>query len=80
MDDLLMLATIHDDTGNMLNMQHKMSNCRKDGIIQTSLVMVLIKIKGPAHMDEGGNHFRKRLQPPLTHQASNAEHWYSLWC
>ena len=39
-DDSLMLATIHDDTWNMLNMQ-QITLIRKDGIIQTSPVVVL---------------------------------------
>ena len=33
-----MLTTIHDDTWNVLNMQHIISNSKKNGIIQTSLV------------------------------------------
>ena len=35
-------------------------------LIQTSLVVVLEKIKGPAHMVEGDHLLKKRTQPPLT--------------
>ena len=42
------------------------SQLRKDGIIQTSLVVVLEKIEGPAHMVESDHHLRKRPQPPPT--------------
>ena len=48
-----MLATLCDDTWNVLNMHHKTPNW-KDGIIQTSLAVALKKIKGPAHMAQRG--------------------------
>ena len=57
-----MLAPIHDNTWNVLNMQHIPRNS-KDGIIQTSPVVAIKKIKGPAHMAEGGHHLRKAPKP-----------------
>ena len=53
-----MLATIHDDTWSVLNMQHIIPNS-KDGVIQTSPVVAIDRLKGPAHMVEGGHHLRK---------------------
>ena len=41
-----MLATIRDDTWNVLNMQHIIPNS-KDGIIQTSPVVAINKLKDP---------------------------------
>ena len=46
-----MLATIRDDTRNMLNMQH-LTLFGKDVNIQTSLMVVLENIKRPAHLVE----------------------------
>ena len=37
-----------------------------DGIIQTTLVLVPKKFKGPTHMVEGDHHLRKRPQPSPT--------------
>ena len=60
-----MLATIRDDTWNVLNMQHITPNSKRwdysdipgGGHKQ---------IKGRAHMVEGGHHLRKSPQPPPT--------------
>ena len=52
-----MLATIHDDTWNMLNMQHIIQNSKRwdySGIPGGDH----IKIKRPAYMVEGGHHLR----------------------
>ena len=46
-DDSLMLVTICHDTWNMLNMQHITPN-QKDGIIQTSLVVAIKRLKDPS--------------------------------
>ena len=40
-----MLATIRDDTWNVLNMQHLLPNWKKDGIIQTSPVVAINRLK-----------------------------------
>ena len=56
-----MLATIRDDTWNVLNMQ-KTSQIQKDGIIQTSPVAAIHRLKDWSHMVEGGHHPRNR--PP----------------
>ena len=58
-----MLAIIRDD---VLNMQY-ITQIRKDGIIQTSPVVVPEKIKRPTHMVEGDLQFRKSPQPPPRH-------------
>ena len=57
-----MLVTIHDDTWNVLNMQYITPN--SDGIIQTSPVVALEKIKEPGHMVEGDHHLRKPHPTP----------------
>ena len=52
-----MLATIREDTCNVLNKQHITPNskrCDYSGITGCDHK----KIKGPDHMFEGGNHFR----------------------
>ena len=41
-----MLATIHDDTWNVLNMQH-ITQIRKDGIIQIYPVVAINRSKDP---------------------------------
>ena len=46
---------------------HDPKHEKKDRVIQTSLVVVFEKIKGPYHMFEGKHHIRKRPQPPPTH-------------
>ena len=61
MDGSLKLATIRDDTWNVLNMQHITPNSKRwdySDIPGGSHV----QIKGPAHMVEGGHHPRNR--PP----------------
>ena len=67
-----MLATIRDDTWNVLNMRHT-TQIRKDGIIQTSLVVALKMIKDPPPMDDGGHQLRNRPPKPNppTHSWSN---------
>ena len=47
--------------------QHAAHNPKLDGIIQLSLMVVLEKIKWPAHMVEGGYHLRNRT-PTSTHK------------
>ena len=42
-----MLATICDDTWNVLNMQHTISQIRKGGIIQSSPVVAINRLKDP---------------------------------
>ena len=49
-DGSLMLATIRDDTCNVLNMQH-ITQIRKDGIIQTSPVPAINILKDPPTCD-----------------------------
>ena len=65
-----MLATIHDDTWNVLNMQHITPNSKRgdySGVPGGGHK----NITGPAHMAEGGHHLRKAPHPhPL---ASNVE-------
>ena len=63
---LLMLATIRDDTWNVLNMQHITPNSKKNGVIQTSMVVALQNIKGPTQMVEIGHHLWKKSQTPPT--------------
>ena len=50
-----MLVTIRDDTWYVLNMHMTPYSKRS----QTSPVVAIKKIKGPAHMVEGGHHLRK---------------------
>ena len=72
-----MLATIHDDTWNTLNMQHITPNS-KNGIIQTSLVMVLENIKGLAHMVED-YYFNKVNSKVFGYRRNLLVHFYSLF-
>ena len=58
-----MLATIRDDTWNVLNMQYIIPNSKRWDYSDTPGDSH-IKIKGPAHMVEGGHHLRK---PPNPH-------------
>ena len=59
-----MLAMIRDDTWNMKRVQHAALQIWKDGLTQTSSVMVLEKSKPyPNHMVEGDYHLRKRPKP-----------------
>ena len=60
-----MLATIRDDKWNVLNVQYTTSNSKRwdySDILdaQTSPMVVLEKIKGPAHLIEGDRLLRKR--------------------
>ena len=48
----LMLTTIRDDTWNVFNMQHINPKLKKMGLFSGGHK----KIKGPAHMVEGGHH------------------------
>ena len=57
-----MLATIRNDTWNVLNMQHLIPNDRTRHPLWRYR-----KIKGPAHMVEGDQHLRKRPHPPPTY-------------
>ena len=58
-----MLATICDDTWNVLNMQHITPNSKIE-YYSDILVVTLKKIKGPTHMVEGGHHLRNPHPPP----------------
>ena len=68
-DGPLILATIREDTWNMLDMWHIIPNLKR---WDYSAIPVdgHKKIKGPAHMDEGGHHLRTHrvclVQRPLT--------------
>ena len=54
-----MLATICDDTWNVLNMQYIIPNSKRwDSNISGDK-----KIKGHAHMVDGGHHLRKAPKP-----------------
>ena len=57
-----MLATIHDDTWNVLNMQHINPNLKKWDYSDIPGGGHK-KIEGPAHMVEGGHHLRKARNP-----------------
>ena len=57
-----MLATIRDDTWNVLNMQHIIPNSERWNHSDTPGGGHK-KIKGPAHMVEGGHHFREAPNP-----------------
>ena len=58
-----MSDTIRDDTGNMLNMRHIIPNLKRWDYSDIPSGGDK-KTKGPAHMVEGGHHFRKRLPHP----------------
>ena len=61
-----MLATIRDDTRNVLNMQHITPNSKRWDYSDIPGGGHK-KIKGPTHMVEGGHHLRKAPTPhPLT--------------
>ena len=63
-----MLATIRDDTWNVLKMQHIISNSKRWDY--SNITGGGYKyIKGPTHMVEGGHHLRK-ASPTPTHLAS----------
>ena len=67
-----MLATIRDDTWNVLNMQHIIPNSKRwdDSDIPGGGHK---KIKGPAHMVEGGPHLKKKPNPhPQIHSQRRA--------
>ena len=57
-----MLATFRDDTWNVLNMQHITSNSKRWDYSDTP-GGGHTKIKGPAHMTEGGHHLGKAPSP-----------------
>ena len=57
-----MLTTIRDDTWNVLNMQHVTPNSRRRDYSDIANGGHK-KIKGPAHMVEGGHHHRKAPTP-----------------
>ena len=57
-----MLATIRDDTWNVQNMLHIIINLKRWNI-QTSPMVAIDRLKGPAHMVEGGHHLRKAPNP-----------------
>ena len=57
-----MLATISDDTGNVLNMQHITPNSKRRDYSDIPGGSHF-QIKGPAHMVEGGHHPRKTSNP-----------------
>ena len=57
-----MLATIHDDTWNVLNMQHIIPNSKRWDYSDITNGGHK-KIKGPIHMVEGSHHLRKAPNP-----------------
>ena len=57
-----MLATIRDDTWNVLNMQHIISNSKRRDYSDIPCGGQKY-IKGPAHMVEGGHQLRKAPNP-----------------
>ena len=57
-----MLATIRDDTWNVLNIQHITPNSKRQDYSDTPGGGHK-KIEGPAHMVEGGHHLRKAPNP-----------------
>ena len=59
-----MLATIRDNTWNVLNLQHKTPNSKGWDYLDTP-GGGHEKIKGPAHMVEGDHHLRKVPNPQL---------------
>ena len=61
-----MLATIRDDTWNVLNMQHITPNSKRWDYSDIP-VGGYEKIKGPAHMVEGDYYLRKAPQAPPTY-------------
>ena len=63
MDDSLMLATIHDDKRNLLNMQHITPHLKKKWDYSSIPSGGHLKMKGPAHMVEGGHHLRQNPNP-----------------
>ena len=74
-----MLATIHDDTWNVLNMQHITPNSKRRDYSYTPGGGHK-KIKGPAHMVEGGHHLRKAPNPhPLSTQEPRLQAIYTQW-
>ena len=58
-----MLATIRDDTGTVLNMQHTTPNSKRWDYSDIPGGGHK-RIQAPAHMAEGGHHFRKAPNPP----------------
>ena len=74
-DDSLMLATIHDDTRNVLNVQHIIPNSKRWDYSDIP-GGGKIYIKGPSHMAEGGHHIRKASNrhpwPPPTIQIEDS--------
>ena len=62
-----MLAIIRDDTWNVLNMQHITPNSKRWDCSDIP-GGGLKKIKGPAHMVEGGHHLKKSPHPLPTNR------------
>ena len=60
-----MLATIRDDTWNVLNIQH-ITPIRKDGIIQTPPVVAIKILKDPPTWLKVANSFSPQLQLTCT--------------
>ena len=61
MTDSLTLATIRDDTWNVLNMQYITPNTKRWDY--SDILVVAQKINGPAHMVDGGHHLRNSPHP-----------------
>ena len=76
-----MLATIHDDTWNVLNMQHITPNSKRWDYLDIP-VGGHKKIKGPAHMVQGGHHLRKapNPQPQVRYEVSSVSANSDLCC
>ena len=69
-----MLATICDDTWNVLNMQHIIPNskrCNYSNIPSGGHKY----IKGPAQIAEGGQHFRKATDPHLANEHEDVDQY-----
>ena len=80
-----MLAIIRDDTWNVLNMQHITPNSKRWDYSDTPGGGYK-KIKGPAHMVEGGHHLRKapnthprHLNNRITFLASFSDNFYYFY-
>ena len=58
-----MSVTIRDDTVNVLNIQHIASNSKRWDYSNTPGACHK-KVKGPAHVVEGGHHLEKAPPPP----------------
>ena len=63
-----MLATIHNETWNLLNMQH-ITQILKDETVQTSSVVAIKSIKEPSTWLKVATILEKNKQKPPTYQS-----------